>query len=323
LSKSGKYSVIVLTRDSSGSRAKDLALLPGVSLAEGSYQNETTLRQIFRGAYGAFVNTDGFAIGEQAEVFWGIRIFEIAVESGLKHYIWGALDYSLKIGEYDPAFRCGHYDGKGRVTEWLLAQTNVPIATSVLTTGPYIEMLQGGLFVPSTRDDGKTLVFRYPLGEHGTVPMVHLEDIGFYAHWLFDSPSRAKNLDLKVAVAQIRFEEIVKEFNNRTTFHGRTAVYEPAPSFSAWTNTLPVPRDAPVTSIFYKDSKYTEAPTAAGLTYYENFAGFTHLWQSNRVQRDYALLDEIHPDRIKSVGEWMDKVKYDGTQKSVLKDISG
>ena len=55
----------------------------------------------------------------------GIRTFEIAVQSGIEHYVWGSLDYSLKKGRFDEKFRCGHYDGKGKVAGMYPAQSQV------------------------------------------------------------------------------------------------------------------------------------------------------------------------------------------------------
>ena len=50
------------------------------------------------GAYGAFVNTDSFTIGEAKEIYTGMRIFELAKQIGtLKHYVWSGLDYSFKV----------------------------------------------------------------------------------------------------------------------------------------------------------------------------------------------------------------------------------
>jgi hypothetical protein len=62
-----------------------------------------------------FVNIDGFNCGEKAEMFWGMRAYEIAISIGLKFYVWGNLDYASKKGNFDQKLRCGHYDGKGRV----------------------------------------------------------------------------------------------------------------------------------------------------------------------------------------------------------------
>jgi hypothetical protein len=75
-----------------------------------------------------------------------MRIFELARQTPtLKHYVWSNLDYLLKKGGYQDVYRCGHYDGKGRVAEWLKAQHSDPnedgfLWTSV-TTGPYMDML--------------------------------------------------------------------------------------------------------------------------------------------------------------------------------------
>ncbi|MDT5187708.1 MAG: hypothetical protein QOI29_5866, partial [Mycobacterium sp.] len=36
----------------------------------------------------------------------------------------------------------------------------------------------------------------------------------------------------------------------------------------------------------------------------DNFTGFWNLWKYGVVKRDYSLLDEIHPNRIRSAEEW-------------------
>lgn len=57
-----------------------------------------------QGAYGAWINTDGFTIGEQKEIFAGMRIFEIAKQAGtVRHYVWSSLDYALKVCISSPA----------------------------------------------------------------------------------------------------------------------------------------------------------------------------------------------------------------------------
>ena len=49
--------------------------------------------------YGAYVNTDSFTIGEQKEVFEGLRIFELAKQAGtVKHYVWSSLDNVFQVG---------------------------------------------------------------------------------------------------------------------------------------------------------------------------------------------------------------------------------
>ena len=53
--------------------------------------------------YGAFVNIDSFTVGEQKEVFEGIRIFELAKQAGtVKHYVWSSLDNVFKVRRIYP-----------------------------------------------------------------------------------------------------------------------------------------------------------------------------------------------------------------------------
>src|SRR6201987_1086084 len=114
-----KYSVRFLSRDPASRRAAELLALDNVSILEGSFAAEATLRAGFRGCDGAFINIDGFTTGEKTEIYWAIRSYEIAIEEGVKFFIYGNLDYALKKAGYDSRFRAGHYDGKGRIGEWI------------------------------------------------------------------------------------------------------------------------------------------------------------------------------------------------------------
>lgn len=65
----------------------------------GAFDDFSSVQAAFEGVYGAFVNTDGFTVGEQKEIYAGIRIFEIAkMTKGVQHYVWSNLDYALKVG---------------------------------------------------------------------------------------------------------------------------------------------------------------------------------------------------------------------------------
>src|SRR6201984_1643804 len=120
-----KYSVRFLSRDSASRRATDLLALDNVSIPQGSFADEAIMREGFRGCDGAFINIDGFNTGEKTEPYWAIRSYEIAIEEGIKFFVYGNLAYWLQKSGYDSRFRTGHYDGKGRVGEWILSQTQV------------------------------------------------------------------------------------------------------------------------------------------------------------------------------------------------------
>lgn len=77
-------------------------------LTRGSAGNTSDLASVaaaLQGTYGAFVNTDSFTIGEEEETWTGIRIFELAKQAGVKHYVWSSLEY---IGGVRPALAYRH-----------------------------------------------------------------------------------------------------------------------------------------------------------------------------------------------------------------------
>jgi hypothetical protein len=50
---------------------------------KGDSYNEVDLQKAFSGAQLAFVNTNGFAIGEKAEIYWGIRNMALNISPGV------------------------------------------------------------------------------------------------------------------------------------------------------------------------------------------------------------------------------------------------
>ena len=166
----GKYSVRVLSRDSTSPRAKALLALGNVSILEGSFADEDALREGFRGCDGAFVNIDGFNTGEKTETYWTLRSYEIAIEEGVKFFVYGNLDYALKKSGYDSRFRTGHYDGKGRMAEWILPQNQSNgdrMGAAVFTSGPYIEMAVSPRTPMTPAVEDGVVTWRVPLGAGG------------------------------------------------------------------------------------------------------------------------------------------------------------
>lgn len=63
------------------------------------------------GVYGAWVNPNTFAIGEQYEVFLGMRIFELAKQiRTVRHYVWSNLDYVTKVASRASSVAYHHPD---------------------------------------------------------------------------------------------------------------------------------------------------------------------------------------------------------------------
>lgn len=115
LANSARYSVRLLTRNPESIRARELSALPNVTLHQGSVTSQDSLHAAFRGVYGAWVNTDGFTLGEKNELFYAMRAYEIAIAEGVTHYVWANSDYALRKAGWDERYHWGQNDAKGRV----------------------------------------------------------------------------------------------------------------------------------------------------------------------------------------------------------------
>ncbi|CRK41412.1 NmrA-like family domain-containing protein 1 like [Verticillium longisporum] len=297
LVKDGAYRVRALTRDLNSARAKQLLALGNVELQEGSFASETDLRAGLGGAQAAFVNIDGFNSGEKTEMFWAMRSYELALEAGLGFFVYGNLDYVYKKSGYDARFRTGHYDGKGRIGEWIRLQ-NADNAgrmkAAIFTTGPYMAMAIAAYTPMSPRVEDGVVTWRVPLGD-GAVAHVDLDDCEHYVRWLFDNQDRASGLDLEVAIDLIPYADLARAFETVT---GHPARYIDTSLDDYWSGSAM--GDGSRASAYNSDLN-----DPAAMTQRQNFDGFWTMWKNSGgnkgvVRRDLALLDEIHPGRVKT-----------------------
>lgn len=149
---------------------------------------------------------------------------------------------------------------------------------------------------------------------NGKIPLIALEDVGVYNLWIFDNPHESAGLDLEVATDQVSMADIAETFTKVT---GKKGVHkklsldeylefaEPYPN--AYANWAAGPN-----AIRDKDM----------MTWRENFTAWWRYWSEGKgATRDMTLLDKIHPQRIKTLEEWMRVVNYDGRQRGVLKGL--
>ena len=82
------YTVRILTRNPDHPKVKAEFNHPNVELVQGSFTDLAKVERALKGVWGAYINTDGFTVGEQAETYYGLRIFELAAcVPTLKHYV--------------------------------------------------------------------------------------------------------------------------------------------------------------------------------------------------------------------------------------------
>jgi uncharacterized protein YbjT (DUF2867 family) len=195
------------------------------------------------------------------------------------------------------------------------AQPKTPMAWTVVDSGPYMETMHE--FFAPRQDENHTYNFYIPMGS-GAMPMIDLGDLARYVHWAYQTPEQSNGLRLGISSANVSGEDMAKSF---TAVTGKPAKYIDIP-IDMWLEkafaTLP---NGANTKVGYR----TAHDTALVQTYAENFTHWFNLYKAaakdpGLLGKDYALLDNILPDRVRSIEEWMRKVVYTGEQKSVLKD---
>jgi hypothetical protein len=193
--------------------------------------------------------------------------------------------------------------------EYLKSMPTKPMAWTILSSGPYAEQLWE--HIPVKNDEG-VYVFARPLGPTGAMPLIPLEDLGKYAKWIFEHPERSAGLNLGVAMAHVTGAEMAAAFEAVT---GNKAKYADVPLEKALAH-FPKGKIGANATPGYDDPTLKTAAEHFGPWWniFRESGGNTGLWS-----RDYALLDDIMPNRIKSVEEWMRKENYDGKPKPYLK----
>jgi uncharacterized protein YbjT (DUF2867 family) len=319
LSSTNQYNILVQTRNPDSPAAQELHALPHVSLIAGGYSDASLTAALTDQDY-LFVNTDGFAIGQLAETYWGIRIFELAARAGIKHLLYSGLDYLGPRTNYNPKYEVGHYLGKAHVGEYMKSQATSPMRWTILNSGPYIESLHDNL-KPRASADGTEVTFSLALGS-GAIPFIALPDFARYVDWVFAHPAESTGLTLEIATVHASGEDIAQAFT--ATNPGKKGIYRPI-STSAWHDAAwaKLPRKKE-TKIGFK------SVSDEGLlvqTYEQNFDAWWELYRGSAgnkpdwvIVRDYVMLDRILPDRIRSVEEWMRQDGYNGEGKSILRN---
>lgn len=157
------------------------------------------------------------------------------------------------------------------------------------------------IFTPSVEDGIAT--WRVPLGEHGGgVVHVALDDCEYYVRWMFDNAERINGRDLEVAIEHVSYHDLAKAFEKVT---GHPARFVDTSLDDYWST-------GAMGFMAKQSSGYNSDPNdPAVMTFQQNFTGFFNIWKHSWgntsdavVRRDYGLLDEIYPRRVKTAEEW-------------------
>ena len=185
---SGGFAVRALTRNPNSEKAKELAGL-GAEVVEANVENPESLKQAFKGAYGAYCVTFFWEhFSPEREFNQASNMAHAAKHAGLKHVIWSTFEDTRKwvplgdsrmptlMGKY----KVPHFDAKAEADQ-VFRELGLPV-TFLLTSFYWDNLIYFGMG-PKKGTDGK-LAFTLPMGD-GKLPGIASEDIGGCAYGIF------------------------------------------------------------------------------------------------------------------------------------------
>lgn len=185
---SGDFSLRALTRDVNSEKARELAQL-GAELVAADVDDAESLKQAFRGAYGAYCVTFFWAhLSPDKEIANAIAMATAAKQAGVQHAIWSTFEDTRKwvplndkrmptlMGKY----KVPHFDAKAEADH---AFTDLGVPTTFLLTSFYWENLIYFGAGPKRGHDG-TIAITFPM-EDKKLPGISSEDIGKCAYGIF------------------------------------------------------------------------------------------------------------------------------------------
>jgi uncharacterized protein YbjT (DUF2867 family) len=184
----GGFVARAITRDTRSEKAQALARM-GAEVVAGDIDDEKSMANALRGAYGAYFVTFYWAhFSPEKEKEEAKKLARAAKTAGTRHVVWSTLEdtrnwVSLSdermptlMGKY----KVPHFDAKGESNKEF-RDLAVP-ATYLLTSFYWDNLINFGM-APKRGADGK-LAFTMPMG-HAKLPGIAAEDIGGCAYGLF------------------------------------------------------------------------------------------------------------------------------------------
>jgi hypothetical protein len=142
---------------------------------------------------------------------------------------------------------------------------------------------------------GDTFVFNSPIGD-GHMPLIALEDLGFFARYTFDHRKETSTRNLEIATEMVGWEHLVATFKKVT---GKNAVYN-RENLEEWLSKM----------------QNADKPVAAeggpgSTTWAENFTGWWNGYRDDLHKRDMDWIRSVNPNGF-TLEKWMTEKKYDG-----------
>ena len=156
------------------------------------------------------------------------------------------------------------------------------------------------------RPDG-TAVFASPI-QDGHIPLIALEDLGFFARYTFDHRAETSGRDLEVGSEWVSWDTLVATFTKVT---GQPAAHVRL-SLDEWMEIWDG-RDIPIAN-----ERIGGPPEEKGTTWESNFRAFWAQWRDDVITRDWEWIRKTNPGGH-TLESWMRAKNYQG----VVRDPEG
>jgi uncharacterized protein YbjT (DUF2867 family) len=203
---SGGFAARALTRNANSEKAKELARL-GAEIVEANVEDPESLKQAFKGAYGAYCVTFFWEhFSPEKEFNQAANMAHAAKHADLKHVIWSTFEDTRKwvplsdsrmptlMGKY----KVPHFDAKAEADR-VFKDLGLPV-TFLLTSFYWDNLIHFGMG-PKKGSDGK-LAFTIPMGDK-KLPGIASEDIGKCAYGIFKKGSEFIGRTVGIAGEQL------------------------------------------------------------------------------------------------------------------------
>jgi hypothetical protein len=293
-----------LTRDPESDISKKLLMeFPNVKLLNGSYTSETGLHTAFADQDVAYFNIDSFQTGEPQEYFWTFRAYEIAIQSGLKWFIFaGATEGRFLEHGYAEKYRNSHNIVGSRLSSWLAAQPVDLLPWTIITAaGVYAEMFRS-LLKPLPHGDG--VAFKVPMDKESIMPIIPLENYGKAVKWALKHREESIGKVVLAAPFPLTFDQIAEATQKVS---GKKAEF------------IQITVDEWMTNISSHINPEARLPWGASETdpttfsFRKSFGAWWNLWKDNRIfpkRADTVYLDSGDIDSLKTLEDWMVLTSY-------------
>ena len=178
--------VRAMTRKPDGEAAQALRKL-GAEVVAGDFDDEASLKNALKGAWGAFSVQNTWEVGVEREEDQGKRFTKIAKDAGIRHFVY------TSVGSAHRETGIPHFENKWRIEQTVKA-VGFPSWT-VIRPVFFMENLAGPWFLPGIQE-GKLAV-----GMEPTTPlqMIAVADIGKYGAWAFTDHEELNGLAIDIA----------------------------------------------------------------------------------------------------------------------------